>query len=800
MRTSPHGALPALNQLCTPLFRLILPALIATTLIASSAYATLPGEWEGFGGPAGWEAPVAAIIRDGDNLIIGGEFTRINSTDNGYIAMWDSTRYLLLGPGVPGPVYALLSTDSGLVAGGWWLGDLPKAYSSFVSIWDGAEWQRMSDGFNNRVSALAEFGGEVIAGGRFTWAGVTSLGRIARWDGSEWYPVGGAGFDGDVNALLVYGGDLVAAGEFTAVDGIPANGLAVWNGTSWSGFPGGGVETGAWVQTLTVYGGDLIAGGSFQTIGGSSIPHLAKWNGASWQSIGTGVNGQVRTVTVHGTDLAVGGIFDQAGGSPAGNVAIWDGASWLNLAGGADAEVSALASYGGKLVAGGWFQSVGGDSLPYFAHWDGVSWGNFSTQTTPGGTDGTVRSVLETPDGIIVAGNITLAGSTAVQDVARLVNGEWEAMGSALTGKVWDLYSFHDSIFAGGVGFQGVRRWDPGVGDWVTVANNLNQTVACLGEHDGFLIAGGNFQRTGDGDTVCFAAQRVNDKWIPMGRLTGGTVRAFDYWQGNLIAAGDILEDTSSGEQFDRVAQWNGTNWQSMGSGMNKQVHSLTNFEGELIAGGYFDTAGGEPASSVARWNGSTWGPMTDPTPSLGGILSVNVYNGELYAGGTPFVRWTGSDWESPFGGVQGVVYDMQIMTSLGGPALMVGGTFDQVGPIWSDRIGLWRTTGIPTSVATGDPPLSIHRLLLGPNRPNPFNPSTAIDFLVPEAGIVTLTIHDIGGRIVARLISGHQLPGSRTVYWDGRSDNGRQAASGVYFTKLQVGDRTEFRKITLVR
>ena len=142
----------------------------------------------------------------------------------------------------------------------------------------------------------------------------------------------------------------------------------------------------------------------------------------------------------------------------------------------------------------------------------------------------------------------------------------------------------------------------------------------------------------------------------------------------------------------------------------------------------------------------------------------------------------------------------MQVVTSFDSPALLVGGGFSQAGPVWTNDLALWRTEEISTSVAIGVLTPIATRALLGPNRPNPFNPSTAIDYLIPEAATVSLTIHDIGGRLVARLISGHELAGRHTVIWDGRSNAGRPVSSGVYFMKLRVGDRAEVRKITLVR
>ena len=49
--------------------------------------------------------------------------------------------------------------------------------------------------------------------------------------------------------------------------------------------------------------------------------------------------------------------------------------------------------------------------------------------------------------------------------------------------------------------------------------------------------------------------------------------------------------------------------WHDLSGGMNHWVSSLTVYDGELVAGGFFTTAGGAPANHIARWDGSAWQP-----------------------------------------------------------------------------------------------------------------------------------------------------------------------------------------------
>ncbi len=89
---------------------------------------------------------------------------------------------------------------------------------------------------------------------------------------------------------------------------------------------------------------------------------------------------------------------------------------------------------------------------------------------------------------------------------------------------------------------------------------------------------------------------------------------------------------------------------------------------------------------------------------------------------------------------------------------------------------------------------------VLGQNYPNPFNPTTAISFNLPRDGRAKLQVYDTRGRLVRTLLDGHRVAGPYTEVWDGRDNNGRGVASGVYMYRLIAGDVEQQRKMTLVK
>ena len=79
----------------------------------------------------------------------------------------------------------------------------------------------------------------------------------------------------------------------------------------------------------------------------------------------------------------------------------------------------------------------------------------------------------------------------------------------------------------------------------------------------------------------------------------------------------------------------------------------------------------------------------------------------------------------------------------------------------------------------------------LYPNYPNPFNPSTRINYALPEDARVTLSILNIRGQQVAVLVNTTQRAGRYQVQWRGLDQFGKQVSAGIYFCRMQAGDFT---------
>ena len=110
--------------------------------------------------------------------------------------------------------------------------------------------------------------------------------------------------------------------------------------------------------------------------------------------------------------------------------------------------------------------------------------------------------------------------------------------------------------------------------------------------------------------------------------------------------------------------------------------------------------------------------------------------------------------------------------------------------PSMADSVvtGVENSGGVPTEFA------------LGQNYPNPFNPSTEITFAIPKQTNVKVVVYNVSGAEIATLVNQSMSAGNYRAVWNGRTDDGRTVASGVYFYHLQAEGFTATKKMTLLK
>lgn len=205
---------------------------------------------------------------------------------------WDSP---FADPEITRDVHALAVTDDGELCVGGFFGGAIEPFN-YVARWEGRYWSKLgpggANGVTGPVNVLLANGNDVYVGGAFgsintgPTGPVWSLHGIARWDGRQWWRLGGDtdfGVIGSVKALARDGTNLYVGGRFMGAGGISLTNVAKWNGREWSALGAGlGDFENDRVTALAVGpDGTLYAGGSFLTSGGRPVRRLARWDGCS---------------------------------------------------------------------------------------------------------------------------------------------------------------------------------------------------------------------------------------------------------------------------------------------------------------------------------------------------------------------------------------------------------------------------------------------------------------------------------------------------------------------------------------
>jgi hypothetical protein len=94
----------------------------------------------------------------------------------------------------------------------------------------------------------------------------------------------------------------------------------------------------------------------------------------------------------------------------------------------------------------------------------------------------------------------------------------------------------------------------------------------------------------------------------------------------------------------------------------------------------------------------------------------------------------------------------------------------------------------------------TFEKLLTASNFPNPFNPETTIEYSIPEAGQIEISIFNLRGQKVNTLVNTVMTKGSHSVVWDGTDSMGQSVTSGIYMYRIVTNNASITKKIVLMK
>ncbi len=324
----------------------------------------------------------------------------------------------------------------------------------------------------------------------------------------------------------------------------------------------------------------------------------------TWQDVDGGTNSSSHGLLVWDEKLVDLGSFN----NPCNRVATWDGTVWECLDNGVGIVARAGTVWNGNLIVVGDFWNVFQPctNCNGVAMWDGTQWTNIGA-----GFNNDVLCVTVWNGDLVAAGDFTESNGVPCSRIARWTGSVWEQIGPS---------------------------------------NAFNNDIRAITEFEGELWIGGDFTNVG-GCTACDRLVKWDGStWVggDVGvDIQGGvdnTVRVLYVNQndGKLYMGGHFVDLNLDGvvnTDCRNIAVYDGSNWTPLGTGVNDYVRAIHEYNGTVVAGGYFTEAGGISANRIARFNPTTsvWSPMGQGFDGAGideYVKSAAVYQGTFFAGG----------------------------------------------------------------------------------------------------------------------------------------------------------------------
>lgn len=635
-----------------------------------SVHALLP--WD----PDGPDGPQEEL------LVIAGDFSTAGSVEAANIAVWRQSdrTWQSLGTGF-GPagsnnhVVCLVSLpDGSLVAGGYFQ-TTRGAPANFVAKWNGTEWVPIGSPLNAAVRALAvSADGRLIAGGNFRLPSEGGLTSIAALENGAWIPLRAGEWDGVfgyvTHVVALPDGEIIAAGPYLNEFDETRAPIAIWNGTEWfrMGISAGTIDA----MAVSVDGRVAIAGS------GLGPEYLAIWHGDMWDFVDEPY-GAIETremVFLSTGELVVDFSMGNWGlpGIPSGPHK-WDGSTWMRLGTGRPGS-----NYAEAIVRLSDDRVILARQAPEI--WDGSRWWPLGR-----GISGELEDVMAKPGGgVYIAGSFDWVADQSAMGVAQSTESGWQALGDAVSpgGGVTSMLLTDDEtlMVVGGFyhettyGTITVGTWDGSAWQFMPAPPRPTYhpvTPRIFWSSEGLLgfIANSPYVWTGDSWTQ-----------TPTGFNSLVYTACVD-------RSGDIVFGGVFTTPGNRIAKWNGISWEALGVGLaNGYCYSLLEHSnGDLIVGGSFRTAGGHDTNYIARWDGIEWHDLAGGMSPHATVLALaELPNGDIVAGGgftsaggveaSNIARWDGSQWHPLGGGTNGIVTSLDVLED---GSLAVGGRFTHV-------------------------------------------------------------------------------------------------------------------------
>jgi hypothetical protein len=676
-------------------------------------------------------AGVNVLFQSGSEIFAGTMTEGVARSTNGGASWFSSTA------GLEGVSVKAFTANASFLFAGVEVDDFGHG-GVYRSSNGGSTWTPANTGItNSSVLSLLTVGSAI-------YMGDVGNGIMKSTDnGNSWFPSnGGIGND------LVYGLAQNGANLFA----IASQGVfrSTNNGGSWVDVPGTEFQQ---AFCLVSSGTNLYTGG-FQRVGRSTN------GGATWTffDIDLPELNLVSSIAVNGTTLYAA----TSGGHGAGVYrSTNNGVDWAPANGGIEiASVNSIVRQAnGTLLAGTPQKGILASTN------EGVSWLKSSTGLPPGGN---IRTIFND-------GSTILAG-TGGDGIYRSTNhgASWTSISQSdngnLQNEIVSSIALQDGmLFASTLFFDGIYRSTNNGASWTQVNTGVpgvDPQVFALEVSGANLVAG-----TRDG--IIYSTNH-GDSWNPtnvvaMGsKLAKGSSFLYAIVETGFFTDSGIYRSSDNGQTWLLTFQLGASNPTSL------EADGTNVYVGDLLNGMLRSTN-----------NGLNWQDVT-PEPDHG-VFAILALPGELYAGLDPSSQQC---WRSTNNGNNWMPIPDGLAVNTAIEAFGANSTYVFAG---TNERGVWRRAlSGATDVLAQDSP---HSQFVLEQSPNPFRFSTEIAFRIPRASWTRLTVYDVQGREVQRLVDRELPPGAYTETF-----NAAHLPAGMYVVRMEAGAFEDSKKMLLVR
>lgn len=639
-------------------------------------------------------------------VIFGYDLKMAGSRNQTSVALWNGKRWSPASTN-SATVARSMATAAASSADCVWVAPMPS--TNRVTRVDLNMREEILTPVSGRISTIAPHDNTVVIGGAFTAGTDGSATNVARWDGSNWAPLG-AGVPYPVVKLLSTNGMV-----FAGVSQDTNRNAAVWrwDGNAWielGPIQRGGKVT---VRDIAWHSGKLVVATTYDTIGSTDDDGaVMSWSGSGWTNHSApSLRGQAYALVVFRGELYAGGSLQVSDpeARPIG-VGRFSGNRWITMEldpGVALGDGASLAVADDHLFALARFPTGDGIVVDRTKNglwqYDGLEWRLHSNGLTPIGGFGNMANA---PDGVVLA----LPTSAGWGSGGLLWNGRYfeTLLGTNPSGD-FTIQARGKAVSTPRATYRGAMRtpaspdggfllarltgtnWIP-AGDATSI--NLISASAITSAGDDIIVAGADTSAA-NAVTVALWSQ---GRWQRLGgSFAGGQILALAPYEGGILAGGTFK--SIGGQPITNLAHWNGTRWQAVSPAPDAAVRSLAPYDGGVFVAGAFSNVGGIPSPALAYLKSGNWSstPEGQPFTSIS-LVAVSDHGSIAIASGTQIWVYNGGSWLR-IGTGDGAVSSLLWR----GQDLLVGGGFIEIGGIQSDIFAIWHEPGPTLSLSAID-------------------------------------------------------------------------------------------------